>query len=69
MFKKKSRKAKDLALKEGVTCEDCIFEALQYAGISPFEQGIDTKVPRLEKYTFLANLVLEHAKHGREKEA
>lgn len=63
----KNPTAKNLALKEGVTCKDCIREALHRAGLNPFERGAETRVPRERKYSFLAALMLEDLNHEREE--
>lgn len=64
----KNPTAKELALKEGVECGDCIWEALQYAGLRPFTLGVKTRVPRDKKYSFLAALLLEDLNHEREED-
>lgn len=64
----KNPTAKNLALKEDVTCEDCIWEALQRAGLKPFERGAETRVPRERRYSFLAALMLEDLNHEREED-
>lgn len=53
----KAERAKVLAAREGIFCDDCIFEALRYAGLKGTE--VSGKVPHEYKQNFLAFLIEE----------
>lgn len=64
----KNKTARELAENEQIFCVDCIYEALAYAGLSPYFHGVGTRVPRDKKMSFLAALLLgnlrSHPKEG-----